>query len=396
MKRKDSFFKESRGSATVMFGILMFVFVGLLAFVIDLAHVQNVKTELSNAADAAALAGARVLMPMTGPGAPPWPMQIPPPCAAAVQAALDTSVLNHVDTGPKQRNITLDPAEVTVGFWDYKPVGTKAGTFTPTACDGTTNAVRVTARMSGDLPQGPVTMTLARIFGINTVNPSATAIAAIGNLETLPKGSAGGFLASDYDYLQKIYDYWKKNPNQLFYLVLSPAGGQGSYEFADNGGWALPSGDYKSFNPTVNDYITNGTETDISVGDYVDLKNGQMANLVKSLQTAVDGANHNLDLAIEGVYADALGASVGDVWNEKSTRVDSFWDITLTNVWKSNELNKDPNVQNIINAMYPDVMQQKNIVGVIEFKMRGPGAYGGAGGNGLPSNTYGFLVKLVQ
>jgi hypothetical protein len=277
-------------------------------------------------------------------------------------------------------------------------MGTKAGTFTGPSCDSSTNAVKVTARMRGDLSQGSVAMTLARIFGVNTVNPSATAIAAIGNLVTLPKGSAGGFLGVDHDYMKKAYDLYQTNPNQKFYIVLQMSGGQLSYQFADNGSFALPAGT-TPFNPTVGDYIKNGTSQDISVSNSVDLKNGQMANLVMDLQQKVNDTNgQGLDLSVYGVYADALGQG-GDAWNEANTPIDSFWDITVTNVWKSQELRNDPNAAAIIDQIYgiPLNQQQLNqIVGLIEFKMRGPGAYAGAAGNTLPSNTFGFIVKLVQ
>ena len=90
-----------------------------------------------------------------------------------------------------------------------------------------TNAVKATARMRGDLSQGSVIMTFAKIFGYNTVDPSATAVAAVGYLYTLPKGSPGGFIAADYDFMKKAEANWNAgNKNQLYYIVLGPAGGQ--------------------------------------------------------------------------------------------------------------------------------------------------------------------------
>jgi hypothetical protein len=114
-----------------------------------------------------------------------------------------------------------------------------------------------------------------------------------------------------------------------------------------------------------------------------------------NLQNEVINSGYSLDTTMVGVYSDDLGASVGDAWNEKSTPVNSFFNVELTNVWKSNEFKQDPNVQAIIDSMY-NANQQDKIVGVIEFIMKGPASYGGAGGSGLPSNTYGFTVKLVE
>jgi hypothetical protein len=414
MKRRDSFFRESCGSASVMFGILMFVFIGLLAFVIDLAHVQNVKNELQNAADAAALAGARALMPYTGVGKPPWDISDPPPCEVARDAAMgtmDPSFVNYVDMGPKQRKITIDPNEVITGYWDYKPMEASSGKFSGPSCNSSTNAVKVTARMRGDLSQGSVTMTLAQIFGVSTVNPSATAIAAVGYLTTLPKNSAGGFLALDHDYLSKAYEFWKQNPNQPFYFILGPSGGQQSYQYADNGSWALPEG-YNGAND-INTFITDGTQTAVETNDSVNLNNG-MTSAPKTLQDAIAAAKKvdveppiGLDMSVYGVYANASSASpFADSWVQ-DTPVNAFWDITMTNFWTNDDIMKafnnnpsaDPNLKNVINNFITglnDQMRPQDINGIGEFYMRGPGALAGPGGNALPSNAYGFLVKLVQ
>lgn len=385
------FKKDEGGSVAIFFVIFMFIVAGILAFVIDLAHIMNVKTELSNAADASALAGARALMPLDGEGNPPWPMEDPPPCDIAKQIALDTSILNYIDTGPKQKNIQLDLQEVILGVWDFK-----ARTFTPSSCNLNTNAIKVTTRASNNLSQGSVKMTIARIFGIDVVSPSASAIAAVGYLQTLPKNSPGGIIAGDNDYFQKAWELTEEGKIEMpFYIALGPALGKTGYEQADNGSWALPSDSYQAFNKTAEDYLTNGTTTDISTTDYVDLKNGQ-SDLIKDLQDAIAASNGLLDSIMYGVYEDDFGASTGDKWNEKTTKIDSFWAVQLTDAWKSTELEKDPRIQDVLNQMYPDLNDQKNIVGLIEFKLIKPVVYGGNPGNELPSNTYSFLVKLVQ
>jgi hypothetical protein len=390
--------KDERGGIAAMTAIMLAAIVGLLALVVDLGHLQDVKNELQNAADAAALAGARALMPLSGTGDPPWPMENPPPCMTAHQAALDTSVRNQANL----KDISLDPAEVITGNWDYKPVGTRTGTFTAMACGSETNAVKVTARMRGDLPQGPVTMTFAKIFGFNTVNPFATAIAAVGYLSELPKDTPGGFLAADYYFLdQARQNYEAGNEDQTYYLIIGPAGGQTTYQYADNGSWALPSDSYQSFMQSLNDYINNGTPDAIQLDSQqnVDLKNGEFTSALMNLQQAVNNAKleagkDGLDAAIFGVYKQTDGAPVGDAWNEKSTPINSAFWIDITNVWRPNEAKKDPTVQAFLDQM--SLYDQKNIVGVIAFKITGEIVIAGPGGNTVPSNTYGYLVKLVQ
>jgi Flp pilus assembly protein TadG len=61
MHRITGFLKNTVASVTALTVFLMFVFVGLLALVIDLGHIHAIKNELQNAADSGALAGARGL-----------------------------------------------------------------------------------------------------------------------------------------------------------------------------------------------------------------------------------------------------------------------------------------------------------------------------------------------
>lgn len=53
--------KKQRGAVAILVGITLFVLVGMLALVIDLGHLYWAKAGLQNAADAAALAGAKEL-----------------------------------------------------------------------------------------------------------------------------------------------------------------------------------------------------------------------------------------------------------------------------------------------------------------------------------------------
>ncbi|HLD48012.1 MAG TPA: pilus assembly protein TadG-related protein, partial [Desulfobaccales bacterium] len=112
MKKKISLLIRGEGGAiSVMAVIMIFAFLGILAVVLDLGHLHTVQNELRNAADAAALAGARSLMPMTKPAGwpdddPPWPLENPPPCGVAIQAAKDTAWANQTQGGAERKNIT--------------------------------------------------------------------------------------------------------------------------------------------------------------------------------------------------------------------------------------------------------------------------------------------------
>ena len=52
---------DSRGSVLVLVGLLLAVFIAIAALSIDIGYLTTSKNELQNVADAAALAGARVL-----------------------------------------------------------------------------------------------------------------------------------------------------------------------------------------------------------------------------------------------------------------------------------------------------------------------------------------------
>lgn len=79
--------RGQRGAVAVMVGVLIFALIGLLGIVIDLGHLYVRKTELQNAADAAALAGAKQI---NGKAAG---------IAAAVAGAIATAAANASDLG---------------------------------------------------------------------------------------------------------------------------------------------------------------------------------------------------------------------------------------------------------------------------------------------------------
>ncbi|MBW1991109.1 MAG: hypothetical protein JRI59_03090, partial [Deltaproteobacteria bacterium] len=91
--------------------------VALLAVVIDVGHLHAVKNELANAADAAALAGARALFPKDN--YPLIPVVNPPYCyiqGGAVDTAIKTAKLNFTDAS---KTITVVEDDVELGWWDW-------------------------------------------------------------------------------------------------------------------------------------------------------------------------------------------------------------------------------------------------------------------------------------
>jgi hypothetical protein len=179
MKRDYSFFQESCGSATVMFVILMFAFVGLLAFVIDLAHVKTVKTEIQNAGDASALRGARAFLPDNIPTTGPY--QVDPDADNAKLQAQNAISDNKSDNTAFQVG-DLPIADIQVGIWDFINKNLMAWQWPP---DNSLwgqyigPAISLPTKRTDSTSLGPVSMTLARIFGIEQVFLNARATAAL-------------------------------------------------------------------------------------------------------------------------------------------------------------------------------------------------------------------------
>lgn len=179
--------QDNSGGVAIIVGISMIVLMGFAALAIDLSHLFVVKNELQNAADAAALAGARVLYNDDGTMIN----------QSANQTGYDAAVLN------KSENVSVDvhalqDGDVQRGHWSFA-----TQTFTPNASTATfdlwnmsteeldadvdfINAVKVKTRREDT----PAASFLATIFGKNSFTLSADAVAYIGFAGTLNPGDA--------------------------------------------------------------------------------------------------------------------------------------------------------------------------------------------------------------
>ncbi|MDI6813653.1 MAG: TadG family pilus assembly protein [Deltaproteobacteria bacterium] len=178
MRRIVCVIGNSRGSISALMVFFLFVFLGLLAIIIDIGHLHAVRNELANAADAGALAGARGLyQPDLGSNVTE---NIKPDIQRARQWAREAVEKNWVD---KQYDQIISDADIQIGHWDVDNPDKKTA-FTPTCNPESTdpanfcNAVRVVTRKE-NAANLPVTMGFARLFGIADVEVGAEAIAYI-------------------------------------------------------------------------------------------------------------------------------------------------------------------------------------------------------------------------
>jgi hypothetical protein len=267
VKRFYSFLKDADGSVAVTMVILMVAFVGMLAFGIDLAHLQTVKSELQNAADACALRGARAFLPdnipVTGYAGDPDPVN-------AQQQAYNTISANRSDNVNFQLG-DLPMGNIRVGIWNYETKSWVGGTPTwswppdPSLWGHYIGpGVILPVRRNGLSSLGPVAMTLARLFGINTVNVSATATAALSGPSQLNEDTPGTFpIAINKDLLT--------SPDATIYL---------SPDTADVGGWTSLSPDTVS--ASVIKGLVNGSTPNpqVNQGESISLQNGSACTAI--------------------------------------------------------------------------------------------------------------------
>ncbi len=182
---------SERGAVVIWLALFMFLFLGFMALGIDAAKLTTTKTQLQNAADAAALAAASAVDPATGKITP----------TLAVSRAQETGSLNGAFIGDT-RPVFVDPADVVL-------------------LSG--NRVRVTTRRTGATS---VVAQMAQVIGLSRFDMSATAVAkadtargvqcvlpigvnmppgdsfvpGCGNLYSLKNGPGGG-VRGNYGYL---------------------------------------------------------------------------------------------------------------------------------------------------------------------------------------------------
>jgi Flp pilus assembly protein TadG len=140
-----------RGAIAVLAAIFIIVMLGMVAFAVDVGYLSLVRTQLQSAADAAALAGAAATNLS----------QAESRAAAQQIARLNTAA---------GRPVQLASNDIQFGVWD-----TASRTFSP---GQSWNAVKVTARTSPETG-GATALFFARIFGMNSVNQQASAIATV-------------------------------------------------------------------------------------------------------------------------------------------------------------------------------------------------------------------------
>jgi len=172
--------QDTRGAVAVIVAIMIVVLLSFGALALDISNAMIARNELQNVADASALAGTRQLGVIYAalPQGTPYTTYVLSDASAVVNAATGVALANQA----RQVAITLNPADIVIGVWNYGP-----RTLTPGNVGAT--GVQVTARRDGSA-NGPVATWLAGIMGINSMNVVATATAALTGTGILVPGEA--------------------------------------------------------------------------------------------------------------------------------------------------------------------------------------------------------------
>jgi len=252
--------RDESGAVAIITAIVLSVLIGMVALVVDVGHLATVRNELQNAADAAALAGARNFYP--DPGIIPIPN-----CSYAKEAAHDYLTRNYSDN----QYLKISMEDIKTGLWRWTP-----GRFEVSPdCSyeinpDTAPAVEVTVKRDSAL-NPPVTMWFARIFGVETANAYATAVA----INELPIGELGPCKVSIFAIPACVGNETCAKTEKQWQVTLGP-------DWADTGG-------YVSFteHPSANDMkkLASGEcGPGVRTGQEVFLQNGVDASVIMALK----------------------------------------------------------------------------------------------------------------
>ncbi|NCW84609.1 MAG: hypothetical protein EBV69_00220 [Oxalobacteraceae bacterium] len=269
-----------RGAVTMLVALMIPVFLGIAALVIDVAYLQFVRNELQNDADAAALAGAKQLRSTTS-ASPQW--------YAAETAAFTAISLNSADG----KRLSMGTAQS--GYWN--PTKANAGLqmlpMTPTVNE--VPAVQVTLSKGHGQNDGEVPTFFARIWNMMSTSVTVTAVAGLTSPYTIEPGGLFPLVAS-----QCIFDTYWDNKSTPPGPKLNPATGK-PFELVLEAYDAKPKDLCKTFQwssmltdkndvQTFNTLVKEGNPVSISIGQKIWIEPGAKVTLFDTVE-ACSAAN---------------------------------------------------------------------------------------------------------
>ncbi|MEX3983336.1 TadG family pilus assembly protein [Paraburkholderia sp. EG287A] len=284
----------------------MVFLLGTAALAVDMGNLLVARTELQNAADAAAMAGAGCLYKRTECNnttatEPTWSDAQSTAASFAVPAS-SAPATNLV------QNARLQVVSTTSGYWNVTgtPAGLQApGTFTPGAND--MPAVQVSIAKDGSNTNGGVLTILGGYFGFSVLKASAVATAVISRPGYV--GKAGLFPIA---IPQCMYNnYWNTSTNSPVTYQGTAIPGQTEpqtmgqpYVFDMMSTYhtdkCSQTAQWTSFNiqsaqsaSATRDLITSGNQVPLGIGDQTWIQSGTKDTLFQATQACSDVPNGN-------------------------------------------------------------------------------------------------------
>lgn len=257
--------RDESGSVAVITAICLVFLVGFVALVLDVGHLYAVRSELQNASDAAALAGARALFPIDGyPDATLIPLTEPPYCTLAVTAGRAAAASNQAGG---VANLATAPADVQTGIWNWD-----AKSFTADATPSySINSVSAKVRRDAVANQ-PVASWFAYILGVDSTPVSALSVAAVGYIKK-PTG--------------KILPIWI--PTDIWRTLPANNTAKASPDPGDMFAWCAPVPE--SANASYVKDAIKGDATLPAISDVVNLSNGVLGSAHQEIQNNINEAS---------------------------------------------------------------------------------------------------------
>lgn len=247
--------RGERGAVAAMAAVMLTGLVGMVGLSVDLGMLYVAKSELQNAADAAALAGADSLVGSNGSGE-----AVAQP-ETAVNMAKEVSLANQA----LKVSLTLLDQDITMGLWDFALGDFDPAHIGPSGDPDELTAFRAKVRRD-ETANTPVPTFFAGLLGLAQAEVSATSVALLGWAGSAPEGTVDLPIAVKADAL---------NDGN------GPLCGN-ALEFHDEGNenaeWTTfftwPTND-----PAVRQYITGAQPSPpLQVGDEISVINGNLSN----------------------------------------------------------------------------------------------------------------------
>ncbi len=182
---------DQRGAIVILVAVVLIALLSFVALVIDIGYGLVTNNELQNAADAAALAGARQLgriyEGLTATAQQNYVLTSSD--RTAIVAKMQNASQSNMAGG---QSITINDSDVRIGQWNLQASSLTVTNTTP-------DAVEITTRRDASA-NSPIPTFFARIMGVNSLDVSAKATAAL--------TSASQILSGELSIPIGISKYW--------------------------------------------------------------------------------------------------------------------------------------------------------------------------------------------